>query len=366
MRDSVALLDQLATFGSGAIADEDAVRLLGGLDTALFQTLIAGILTGDSAAVSAAVRRIEDEGWDPRHVYGQFLAFCRDALHLAMGGSPGQVDLPGEEAAGARHHRPRQRLREPAAADEPAADQRADRAPQRHRRAGGRDRLAARRRVAEAHPGGGAPRRLAGRGAAPGARARRAETARRRRRQHRRGAVPPSRRPAPRRPAARQHQRRRHRRPNPSRRRPFGAEPPPPRPTAAPAPTPARTGDPITAFKEEAGKRKQNIGGFLDAAEDIRFEDGRVSVLCPSGDTYLRTPAGRQPRDPGRRRRPRSGVRRPGLISWRAAARPRPPPPEAKTGPVQQVEQIPTVQAVLDIFKGRIETVEEHGSHTED
>ncbi len=98
VRDSVALLDQLATFGSGAIADEDAVRLLGGLDTALFQTLIAGILTGDSAAVSAAVRRIEDEGWDPRHVYGQFLAFCRDALHLAMGGSPGQVDLPGEEA----------------------------------------------------------------------------------------------------------------------------------------------------------------------------------------------------------------------------------------------------------------------------
>src|SRR5947208_3920604 len=99
VRDSVALLDQLATFGSGTIADEDAIRLLGGLDTALFQTLLAGILAGDSAAVSDAVRRIEEEGWDPRHVYGQFLAFCRDALHLAMGGSPEQVDLPGEEAA---------------------------------------------------------------------------------------------------------------------------------------------------------------------------------------------------------------------------------------------------------------------------
>src|SRR3954454_20920943 len=99
VRDSVALLDQLATFGSGAIADEDAIRLLGGLDTALFQTLLAGILTGDSGAVGDAVRRIEEEGWDPRHVYGQFLAFCGDALHLAMGGSPEQVDLPGEEAA---------------------------------------------------------------------------------------------------------------------------------------------------------------------------------------------------------------------------------------------------------------------------
>jgi hypothetical protein len=39
---------------------------------------------------------------------------------------------------------------------------------------------------------------------------------------------------------------------------------------------------------------------------------------------------------------------------------------EAKPAPVQQVEQIPTVQAVLDIFQGRIETVEEHGSYTED
>ena len=34
---------------------------------------------------------------------------------------------------------------------------------------------------------------------------------------------------------------------------------------SAPAPPPSRPGDPITAFKEEAGKRKQNIGGFLDA-----------------------------------------------------------------------------------------------------
>jgi len=98
VRDSVALLDQLATFGSSAIADEDAVRLLGGLDTALFHTLLAGVLAGDPQVVGAAVRRIEEEGWDPRHVYGQFLAFCRDALHLAMGGSPEQVDLPGEEA----------------------------------------------------------------------------------------------------------------------------------------------------------------------------------------------------------------------------------------------------------------------------
>jgi hypothetical protein len=40
--------------------------------------------------------------------------------------------------------------------------------------------------------------------------------------------------------------------------------------------------------------------------------------------------------------------------------------PEAKPAQVQEIEQIPAVQAVLEIFKGRIETVEEQGSYTED
>src|SRR4051794_834487 len=99
VRDAVALLDQLATFGSGTIADEEAIRLLGGLDTALFGRLLSAIVQGDGAGVASMVHRVEEEGWDPRHVYGQFLAYCRDALHLALGGDPGQVDLPGEEAA---------------------------------------------------------------------------------------------------------------------------------------------------------------------------------------------------------------------------------------------------------------------------
>jgi DNA polymerase-3 subunit gamma/tau len=98
VRDAVALLDQLATFGSGTIADDAAVRLLGGLDLALFRRVLAAILGGDAAVVVDAVRHVETEGWDPRHVYGQFLAYCRDALHLALGGDPRQVDLALEEA----------------------------------------------------------------------------------------------------------------------------------------------------------------------------------------------------------------------------------------------------------------------------
>ena len=65
VRDSVSLLDQLATFGNGTIADDDAVRLLGGLDTALFERLLAATLAGESSNISAVVGEIESNGWDP-------------------------------------------------------------------------------------------------------------------------------------------------------------------------------------------------------------------------------------------------------------------------------------------------------------
>jgi DNA polymerase-3 subunit gamma/tau len=353
VRDSVALLDQLATFGSGTIADEDAVRLLGGLDTALFHTLLAGILTGDPPVVWTAVRRVEDEGWDPRHVYGQFLAFCRDALHLAMGGAPGQVDLPGEEAealagiARASGYENLLRLMNLLLTSEPIvrrSDTGALAVEIAWLRAAELPKLT---RVEELLAGGADATAAGGGGARPAGPV----------------AVP---RPAP---------------------RPVGAPTPPPAvvasvaavaavaaappPPSAPRPEPVRAAapsqarDPITAFKEEAGRRKPNLGGFLDAAEDLRYEDGRATVFCPAGDSYLRT----------RLEANRSFLDEAAVAVWGPGTRvdilegrsaPKAVAHEAKPAPVQQVEQIPTVQAVLDIFKGRIETVEEHGSYTED
>ena len=98
VRDSVALLDQLATFGNSTISDHDASNLLGGLDAAIFLGVLGAILEGDPAAVIRTVRDVEANGWDPHNVFGQFLVYVRDALHLAIGGNPEQVDLPLEEA----------------------------------------------------------------------------------------------------------------------------------------------------------------------------------------------------------------------------------------------------------------------------
>ena len=102
VRDSVALLDQMATFGSGTITDDDAKKLLGGLDSAIFQKLSAAILAGDHGPILEIVADIEANGWDPHNVYSQFLAFCRDALHLILGAPAESVDLPEEEQTALR------------------------------------------------------------------------------------------------------------------------------------------------------------------------------------------------------------------------------------------------------------------------
>jgi DNA polymerase-3 subunit gamma/tau len=99
VRDAVALLDQLATYGAGTVADEAAARLLGSFDLDLFHRLLAAIVAGDSATLAAMARDLEAEGSDPRQLFTRFLGYCRDGLHLAAGADAGQLDLPADESA---------------------------------------------------------------------------------------------------------------------------------------------------------------------------------------------------------------------------------------------------------------------------
>ncbi len=98
VRDAVALLDQLATYGAGTVSDEEAARLLAGFDPALFHQLLRATLEGDAATLQRAVGEIEAEGRDPRQIYSGLLAYGRDALHLATGSPADGLELPTEEA----------------------------------------------------------------------------------------------------------------------------------------------------------------------------------------------------------------------------------------------------------------------------
>lgn len=321
VRDAVALLDQLATFGGGAVPDDEAMRLLGGLDTALFERLLAAIAAGERAAVTEAVARIEDEGWDPRHVYAQFLAFCRDALHLALGSDPDRVDLPAEEAArlaerarGIGFENLLRLLQQLLASEETVrrSDASILAVEIAWLRAAELPRLA---RVEEILAG--VPRSAAAPAAAPGRPAGAPST--------HRAATPP--------------------------------------PAAAPAETTA-TGPPsVDAFLARVTDRKAPLAGYLRHAEGLRFEDGRLEVtVAPDDDllsSRLEKPANREViesavtdvwgADAGWT--VRRGAGRKTAASERGAEAPGP----ARSTPAPED---PTVQAVLDIFQDTVERVE--------
>ncbi|HEX5715255.1 MAG TPA: DNA polymerase III subunit gamma/tau [Thermoanaerobaculia bacterium] len=340
VRDAVALLDQLATFGSGTISDEDAVRLLGGLDTALFHRLLEAILQGDGVAVTRAVRRVEDEGWDPRHVYGHFLVFCRDALHLAMGGDPDQSDLPAEEAqaltALAKEAGYENMLRllhqllnsentvrrsETGALAVEIAWLRAAELPKL-------------RRVEEILAGGGMTTTAS---AAPV-----------------RTPHPPAPSPIPSRPAGRGGA--------PEEKAAAPARPAPP-PAPAPRPNGATGEDLVQAFLDEVSRRKQPLAAYLSDADEIRFEDGRLTIARAPGDTWLESrltqSANRQVIDEAVAAVWGEGT------AWRTVqgdgrkAAEMQAQVSAASAAGAVVSENPTVQTVLDIFGGRVERVEE-------
>lgn len=339
MRDAVALLDQLATFGGGKIADEDAARLLGGLDTALFENVLRAITAGDGATVSNAARDIENEGWDPRNVFAKFLAYVRDALHLALGGDPARLDLPRDEAA---------RLAELAKSvgapnllrllnqllsaenlvrrsDVPAlaleiAWLRATELP----------RVVAIEELL-ASTGGGLPR----------------------------SAAPP-------RPASEPPARAVSMRPAPGPIPPPATQPSAPRP-APPVAAPSAGADPLEHFLEAVSREKAALAAHLRESQP-RFQDGVLRLLVPAGDPALRR---RLERDENREvvervlRAAFGTASRWEIIEIAAPAGAPPPGPEARSPervapPPQMVAaaEHETVQTVLEIFGGSVESVE--------
>jgi DNA polymerase-3 subunit gamma/tau len=359
VRDAVALLDQLATFGSGAISDEEAIRLLGGLDTALFGRLLRAVVEGDGAGVAALVRRVEDEGWDPRHVYGQFLAFCRDALHLALGGDAGQVDLPAEEAATLAEtardagyenllrlvHQLLQseatvRRSETGALAVEIAWLRAAELPKL-------------RRIEEILAGGaGAPGTAPAGTSAP-----------------RPAAAPPKTAEPVRRVAV-----------EPPRESPTTTEPPeapeiPARKAPVPAPLPIassnppasisvkRGGDRMQVFLDEVSRLKQSLVAHLEHVEELRFGEKGLEIVSLRGDTILRSTLNRGnswqvlEQAAAAAWGPGTAVQ---LVEGTSA--PKEAAPKLSNIKLEMVAENPTIQTVLEIFQGRVERVEEHGS----
>jgi len=381
VRDAVALLDQLATFGSGTVAEEDAIRLLGGLDLRLFHDLLDRILAGDAAAVSAALVKVEEEGWDPRRTHGQFLSYCRDAVHAAVGIAADRLDLPAEDAAqlvdlarGAGYENLLRLLHQLLKSEElvrrsetpglavEIAWLRAAELPKLVRieeiLAGGSSSggerpgssAAARAAAATAAAPSRASRGASPAGGAPGG-GRRRDTA---------ASSPGPRRSGPDGAAAAATG------PAPAPPRPSAGEEQPVTPAQPPIAAALRlSADPREALLELVNQRKQPLAARLRDCRDFRLEDGELAVVIARGDAWLREALDRAQNreilDAAVGQVWGAGTR------WRIVEEAAPPPRgDAPPRAASVALEHPVVQSALDLFAGTIETVEESPARPEE
>jgi DNA polymerase-3 subunit gamma/tau len=333
VRDSVALLDQLATFGGGRIAEDEAARLLGGLDLALFQHLLEAILAGDSGRIVELAREVEENGWDPRQVAAHFLAYCRDALHLALAPPDAHLALPQEEAAslariarGAGYEN-LLRLLHQLLASEPAV---------RRSESASLALEIAWLRAAELPKLTRIEHLLAG-GDAP-------------------AAPPPLAAVAPRPATAVE---RRIAPPGPAR-----AEPAPPTPPEPPAPAPAAVTGDVSGFLDEVGRRRQLVAAQLDGASSIRRDGDRLIITLAAdaelAATQLARESNRKILEEAARAAfgPAARVEVERAKGTAVAASAAAPSAAAVEPRAAELAAHPVVQTMLDIFGGSVARVE--------
>ena len=378
VRDAVALLDQLATFGAGTVADEDAARLLGSFDLDLFHRLLGAIVAGDAATLAAVARGLEAEGSDPRQLFTRFLGYCRDALHLAAGADPGQLDLPGDEAArlgelaraagyenllrllhGLLVVEPLVRRSEMAALAVEVALLRAAELPKLTR---------VEDLLRGDTPPGGAAGEPGGRGTAS---ARGGAPAGLRRGAAEVVAAPPTATPTAGTAAAADAAPARSAPPaaatNGSARPAAAPAPSPPEPLAAVARGQAAVHDgagagedPVPRLMQAIARRRQVLAAHLGEAQALRLEDGELRIYQAPGEAWLGAALER----PGNRAALEESLAEVcgGTPRWRIVVGEQPPAPAPTATPALAAAAAdPAVQAVLDIFGGTISAVDASG-----
>jgi DNA polymerase-3 subunit gamma/tau len=333
VRDGVALLDQLATFGSGQIEDSDAARILGGLDHELFHNLLRAILAGRGDEIRTAVREIEEQGWDPRYVFTDFLGYCRNALHLALGAESSQVDLPREEVDSLLHlardsgYENLLRVIHLLLASEEIV---------RRSESGTLAVEVAWLRAAELPKLVQIEELLAGTPRQPESEAKSIPEPKAKLTSVSRVEPKPEPASQERAPEAPQ-------------------EPQAESPSTPPGPSADVTSS-VEEFLEQVSRRKQLLAAHLSGAHRLQFIDGELRIEAPAGDTWLRD---RLSRESNRSVLEESLASTWGPdVRWRLLEPPDTPEPDRPIDEASPAVEDPRVQAVLDIFGGSVQSIE--------
>ena len=98
LRDALSLLDQAAAYAGTTIQEKDLRLILGIVDQDLLIQLTEAILQHDAARVLDQVKRLYDQGYDPKQFFSEMVEQVRNLLVYKLAKTPQElIDLPDEE-----------------------------------------------------------------------------------------------------------------------------------------------------------------------------------------------------------------------------------------------------------------------------
>jgi DNA polymerase-3 subunit gamma/tau len=98
MRDAQSLLDQVLSFASGAVTEQEVAEILGFIDRSILYEVLEGALRGEPAAALLATSKVATFGYDVRTFANQLLEGVRNVSVLVHAPQAERIlDLPDEE-----------------------------------------------------------------------------------------------------------------------------------------------------------------------------------------------------------------------------------------------------------------------------
>ncbi len=91
VRDSLSLLDQLVSFGTEGLTEEEVLRILGVVDRTLIFNIMDAILQNDPASALGAIETADESGYDIKQLARELLRMFRHLMVVKLTKDPARV-----------------------------------------------------------------------------------------------------------------------------------------------------------------------------------------------------------------------------------------------------------------------------------
>jgi len=98
VRDALSLLDQVTSFGTEGLSEDEVLRILGVVDRTLVSAICKAVLEGDAAAALDELARADESGHDMKQLARELTRWFRNLMVVKLAKDPERLlDVPDQE-----------------------------------------------------------------------------------------------------------------------------------------------------------------------------------------------------------------------------------------------------------------------------